>query len=83
MDKLAIGGIFSIKATDNFLYCVFSATTDHETRKNVAVFDWKGNPVKMYVLDHNIGSLAIDEKAQKGYVIYFNDEDINLGSFDL
>lgn len=49
----------------------------------VYVFDWKGNPVKKFTLDHLVRSIAVDEENQILYAAAFIDKELRLIRFDL
>lgn len=81
--ETAIEGSMSLKATNKYIYNQLNETSDPKIRNIIAVFDWKGNPVKKYILDCNILSVVIDEKTNKAYILSFDDEDLNFGYFEL
>jgi len=67
-------GFCGLCATDNYIYASYSgeASKDHRKKKSadfVIVFDWNGDPKKIYKVQGGLTGLAVDESQQKMYVI--------------
>ena len=82
-DKCKVMGITVVKSTDKYIYALLDESNGKGFPNIISVFDWKGKPVKQYVLDCRIFTFCIDEAAEKGYVLSMTEEDINLVQFDL
>jgi hypothetical protein len=55
-------GFLSTSVNEQFIYMLFSGKQGksvYESSK-VLVFDWQGNPHKMYILDREVNQIAID-----------------------
>ena len=70
-------------AQDNYVYCLYSGRTPVEVMRDfgkgkhyiyVEQFDWNGNPVKKYKLDH-WGYFSVDEKNKRIIMMSTNDDD--------
>lgn len=70
-------------AQDNYVYCLYSGRTPMEVMRDsgkgkhyiyVEQFDWNGNPVKKYKLDH-WGYFSVDEKNKRIIMMSTNDDD--------
>jgi len=83
LDKDAKDGYIDLCLTDNYIYALYSGKTDRLdiTSNQVFQFDWKGNPIRKYMLDHALVGFAVDEKNNKIYGIDFSDNP--LIEFDL
>ena len=75
-------GIGALYCTNDYIYANYYNNSS-EMPNQIAVFDWKGLPQKMYVTDRSIISFAVEE--QKVYALALNDEtkNIELISFSL
>lgn len=62
-----IWGFIDLYAVNNYIYAIFSGSTDSKDTKNIGVFDWKGNPVKLYTTDYRLEKICVDEKKNKIY----------------
>lgn len=82
-DKSKVIGITVLKSTDTYIYALLCTTSENGFPNVISVFDWKGKPVKQYILDCSVFTFSIDEKSRKGYVLSLADEDLKLVCFDL
>ena len=84
----SIQGIYELFATDEFIYAKYSGKlyygNDKYLTNTIAVFDWLGNPIRLYVLDWNIYHFFVDSQRNRCYLIGIDaDDEIPLGYFDL
>ena len=62
-------GFIDIKSSSNYCICLFSGevrtgVNDYGGNK-ILIFDWKGNPIKLIVLEQQYTNLAIDEENKR------------------
>lgn len=70
--------------TDKYIYTVFNNIPESRDQKNIAVFDWEGNCIRLYQCDYNLHKICIDSKSNKVYAIGRNENDETLlVEFDL
>lgn len=55
--------------TNELIYAAYGAKDNKTLTSRIAVFDWKGNPLKLYETDHVIQRFCIDEKENVVYAI--------------
>ncbi|MBP5367024.1 MAG: hypothetical protein J6Z01_01095 [Bacteroidales bacterium] len=55
--------------TDNYIWVLYNGTNDINHTDIVLVFDYQGNPIRMYHLDTPIHGIAVDEKEKAIYCI--------------
>ncbi len=72
------------------LYTLFSGNSAHEVNvapegrynNDIYVFDFEGNVLEHYRLDHTIAHLAVDERERKFYGITFKEDPADIIVFD-
>ncbi len=67
-------GFCGLSATNNFIYASFCGLTSKQMRNKlladyIVVFNWKGNPQKIYKVEGGLTGLAVDESNQSIYII--------------
>lgn len=70
-------GYINLSATDKYIYALYSDKklySNGRKSNTVLVFDWKGNPVKKYLLDNDAYYIAVDEIRQNILVAVKNSE---------
>ncbi|MBE9488368.1 MAG: hypothetical protein IMY73_04195 [Bacteroidetes bacterium] len=71
-------GFIDGSCTDTAIYFLYSDKTFEEENKGMGVYvlkyDWKGNPIKKYILDTEITSFSLSEDEQYLYGLSSNDE---------
>ncbi len=77
-------GVVHVACSSKHIYMVYDLNCKNNNNSGVQiqVIDWNGNPVKIINSEKNISCLTIDEKEQRGYVIYENPND-ELAYFNL
>jgi len=88
IDRKTIFGISGFSVTDDYIYANYNGSTyvkgERIVSKQLAVFDWEGNPVCLYVLDWDVREFVIDTQRNRCYLVGTDAEDeILLGYFDL
>ena len=89
IDKKTIFGIGGFYVTDDYIYAQYDGGVYNERErrvydKHLAVFDWDGNPVCLYVLDWGIRTFFIDEEQNRCYLVGIDaNDEILMGYFDL
>ena len=83
-----IGDCGSISVTDNLIYAIYYGKIcyldDRDFTNIIAVFDWKGNPIRQYKLDWMIYSFFVDAQQNRCYLTGFDkNHEILMGYFDL
>lgn len=83
-DKTVLGFI-DLYATNNFIYSSYSGTLASENSfKNIAIFDWNSNPVKILKTKYNIYKICVDKEDKKLYAILYDDaNNFHIGSLNL
>lgn len=69
-------GYIDVSATSNYVYALYSDKKAYESgRKSniILVFDWKGNPVKKYILDFETYYIAVDEEYNRIFAAVKNE----------
>ena len=70
--------------TDKYIYTIFDIIPESRNQKNIAVFDWEGNSIRLYQCDYNLHKICIDSNNNKVYAIGRNeDEETMLVEFYL
>ncbi|KYG83853.1 BF3164 family lipoprotein [Roseivirga echinicomitans] len=71
----------SLEAVENKIYTSKRGIDEGK----IQVFDWDGNPLEQYTLDHNgrIGSFAYDNIHKQFYVFFPNEEPYNIYTYPL
>ena len=71
----------SLEAVENKIYVSKRGPDEGK----IQVFDWDGNPLEQYTLDHNsrIGSFAYDKIHKQFYVYFPNEEPYNIYTYSL
>lgn len=62
-----IRGFIDLYGGTKYLYSIFSGSTDPKANNNIAVFDWKGNCIKLYTTDYKLQKICVDEINSKIY----------------
>jgi hypothetical protein len=77
-------GITDVGCDSNYIYIVYSINKKSEpsTVSYIKILDWEGNPVKQLNCQKRITRIAVDEKAEKAYLIIQNPDD-NLMYWDM
>mgnify|MGYP003618504031 FL=1 len=67
--KARKNGFIDIKSSSNYCICLFSGEVRTEVNdyggNKILIFDWKGNPIKLIVLEQQYTNLAIDEENKR------------------
>ncbi len=74
-ESTMIRAFSAARATNKYVFLVYSGETTPETDNKIAIFDWKGNPVKLIKTDCQIVAFDIDEKTSELYAITIPGED--------
>lgn len=83
-DSNSINGISVIRCTDTYIYAIYSDSRGENTYDQIAVFDWNGDPVKLFSFENGIISFVIENNDKKGYALIRDpDHDVCLVDFDL
>lgn len=64
----SIIGYVDISPTSNYVYALYSDKKVYESARKsnvILVFDWKGNPVKKYILNVEVYYIAVDEEQHR------------------
>lgn len=69
-------GISLLSCTNSYIYARYNNVPSKFTDK-IAVFDWEGNPQRIYVVNEKIYSFTIDDD-KKAYVLVENKNDNNI-----
>lgn len=90
IERETIIGISALFATDDYIYAKYEARRyiegdmDRSLHKRIALFDWEGSPVCLYVLDWEILCFTIDSQVNLCYIVGVDaNEEIQLGYFAL
>jgi hypothetical protein len=80
-------GYMHITVTGEYIFALYSGKFEKGKAspyypKNLLVFDWKGNPVKYFILDQGISVITVDQNNRYGYGVNRNAELVKFG-FDL
>lgn len=74
--KEAITGYIDLCSTSEHVYALHSSQKLYENwRKSteILVYDWKGNPIKQYIIDKEAYHIAVNERLKRIYVTIEND----------
>ena len=64
-------------ATDDAIYAAYGGESDFKSRtgcRNIAVFDWNGNPLKLIRTGHRIERLCLDSEENTLYAMIQDSE---------
>ena len=68
----AIRGFGDLSVTDSHILGIYQGDRHNYWSKNIAKFDWDGNPLKLYHTEYNLIRIGIDEPSQRIYAITRN-----------
>ena len=89
IDRKTIAGITKLSVTNSQIYAryigsVYVEGLGHENLNQIAVFDWEGEPICLYVLDWNIYNFVVDAQQNRCYLVGTDaGGEVQLGFFDL
>ena len=76
--------------TNDYIYAKYEGmlyvdgNIDVSKHRQLALFDWQGNPVRLYVLDWQVETFVVDSLRNRCYLVGIDEnEEILLGFFDL
>ena len=70
-----IASFCDLYATDEVLLAAYGGETEFGTGiNNIAIFDWKGNPLKLIRTDHRIERLCLDSEGNALYAVVHDSE---------
>lgn len=77
-------GITTASCTADYIYVVYNFQKENEkdTKTQIQIINWNGEPIKALNFEKNITCLFIDEKENRGYII-IQDPDDTLAYFNL
>lgn len=63
-------GYIDMAVSDKYVYCLHSKdkVTTHFCSKTIRVFDWDGNPVKQFSIEHDAYGIAVSESQNKLFI---------------
>lgn len=67
-------GIISMACSNQYIYANYDNVTNKESKHKIAVFDWKGNPKKIYSIGRQIYTFDVVDNSQI-YALAANDAD--------
>lgn len=76
----------NIKTSDKYIYALYdggSAVNPNPVGKFIFVFDWNGNPVKLFELTEGINVFEVDEENKKIYAASLLTGNIIIANFDI
>lgn len=62
-------GFVALCADDSYLYGAYSGTPDYDDGRNIGVWDWCGNPVRLIRTDRRVWSMAVDSRTGHIYAV--------------
>ena len=65
-------GFLDLYATDKYIYTIYCGGKDIQNKNKIAVFDWKGQGVRLYSTDYQLECICVDEKSDKIYATTVN-----------
>lgn len=89
LDDNCLLGYKSSYATDKYCYMLYSGKTyaenDHRVSwgENIFVFEWNGDFVKSFRLNHEILTFAVDETNEVIYGIVLHEEEAGIMKFEI
>jgi len=79
-------GFEDLYATNNFIYALLNGTlgAQYQYPNSICVFDWNGTPIKKFITDVPLRSIAVDEVSKKIFAVtHPNEEDPKFVYFDI
>ena len=66
-------GIFQLSCSNRYIYAIYDSEPNRRSSK-IAVFDWKGNPQRLYIGNKDLLAIDVDND-NTVYALAINDDD--------
>lgn len=60
-------GLRDLYATNDYIYAIYIGDVNYKNSYRIAVFDWKGNPLHLYITKYRLERLCVDDVDKKIY----------------